>query len=283
MNQRLTTFVEQTGAELTAQFARASTLGEGTSQEVADFREGALRDLMRRFYPAPHTVTKGKILGPDGSLSASIDCVVLSHEHPHLVDSEQKLSFLLADGVDLVVELKPDLTDSREIARAIRQVSSVKEIVKRNSGLVGGIQARRAHPDAFEAWENEAHRIPTVVFANSSRPIEDLVAVTTAIHQELDLGAPLQFDIIAINGYGLLTNKKTRFTPPILDGRHAEIDGLFWEEFGNLTLPALLFRLAEFPAAVPRMSTPVFSRYLDHVRPSRVALYSRDGRPMDLP
>ena len=42
---------------LREEFAQASGLGRGTSQEISDFRENAFRDFVARFFPHPYRIT----------------------------------------------------------------------------------------------------------------------------------------------------------------------------------------------------------------------------------
>jgi len=48
---------------LSRDFKKASTLGEGTSQEIADFREHAFQDFLARFFPSPYRVVRVENLG----------------------------------------------------------------------------------------------------------------------------------------------------------------------------------------------------------------------------
>lgn len=89
------------GRAITEEFNLASKQGEGTPQEVADFRENAVQSFIARFYPQNFVVSKGKITDLDGAQSDSIDCLLLNPAHPHLVDSKGKFRLIFAETNNL--------------------------------------------------------------------------------------------------------------------------------------------------------------------------------------
>ena len=120
--------LREDGIELEAKFRKASIEGKGTSQEVADFREHAVQDFVARFFPYPHRITKGKLRDSFGAISDSIDCIVCNPNHPYTVDSHGKFRLLLVEGIDVAIEVKPDIASSAELRRGLEQGLSVKAL-----------------------------------------------------------------------------------------------------------------------------------------------------------
>lgn len=135
----MTTLIEilkKEGKTLSEEFKVASSQGDGTSQEIADFRENAVHDFIERYYPSSHIISKGKITDLDGSQSNSIDCLILNPAHPNLIDSKGKFRLIFSDGCDAAIEVKPDLARTDEIHRGLAQGVSVKKVLKvTGSGL----------------------------------------------------------------------------------------------------------------------------------------------------
>jgi hypothetical protein len=126
---KLVDILKDEAVTLSREFKKASSLGEGTSQEIADFREHAVQAFLSRFFPNPYRVVKGKVHDSFGNgPSASIDCVLINPVHPHLIDSHKKFQVILADGVDWVLEVKPDLANAHEMQRALKQCISIKKL-----------------------------------------------------------------------------------------------------------------------------------------------------------
>src|ERR1039457_4927659 len=114
---------------ITQKLERARTEGSGTPQEVADFREPVVQGFVRKYFPFPYRVTKGKIRDSYGAVSASVDCVLCNPVHPHTVeDDPNKFHLILADGVDAAVELKPDISRAKLLKEALEQSLSVKRL-----------------------------------------------------------------------------------------------------------------------------------------------------------
>ena len=129
------------GRKIVEEFNLASQQGEGTPQEVADFRENAIQDFVKRFFPQSYIVSKGKVTDLDGKQSNSIDCLILNPAHPHLIDSKGKFRIIFADGCDAAIEVKPDLASTNELKRSLKQCISGRHTavyqVPRRPGLCG--------------------------------------------------------------------------------------------------------------------------------------------------
>jgi hypothetical protein len=133
--KKLLEHIEKCSKRLTEEYKEASEKGGNTSQEVADFREGWFASILGKYFPKTSRMRKSKIFDSYGNESCSIDTVVLAENHPHLCDfQDDKYSFILADGVDFVIELKSQMTKS-ELLRSFEQLDSVKSLkcIKRAS------------------------------------------------------------------------------------------------------------------------------------------------------
>src|ERR687893_2310391 len=97
------------------QFRVASIQGRGTPQEIAEFREHALQDFLRNYFPFPYRIAKGGILDHTNERSDSIDCILLNPVHPYTINRYEKFKVILADGVDAAIEVKPDISSSSEL------------------------------------------------------------------------------------------------------------------------------------------------------------------------
>lgn len=157
----------QEGRRLGEDFDRASALGRGSPQEIADHREGVFRQLVGRFFPAPHHVVKGQVVGADGSRSASVDCAVLNPAHPHLVDADRKFSLILADAVDFVVEVKGRL-DRAELSRLLMQCRSVRQVVRSQTAI--------AFPRFHRELVEPSRRIPFFAYIHEMSMTPDNLA-----------------------------------------------------------------------------------------------------------
>ena len=138
MHSKLLQLLEYEGPELATAFKKASIQGRGTPQEVAEHREGAFRNFISRYFPFPHRVTKGNIIDLLGKESASIDCIIINPSHPYTIDTYKKFTVILADGVDVAIEVKPDISVIEELHRGLRQVESVKQLWKKTTPYLNG-------------------------------------------------------------------------------------------------------------------------------------------------
>lgn len=243
-------------------FDHASELGEGTSQEVSDFRENAFRALVRRYFPASSHVTKGQIRGVDGSKSASIDCVVANPVHPHMVDAELKFAVLFADAIDFAVEVKGRL-DGDELLRGLRQTSSVRRVRRSRSPVL--LPGKR--PELAEA----GHYIPTFIYCHTSALQPATIATQVRDWVESTGVPPLERpDAIVVHGSGIYAERAS-LTSPIGDLSERTRLGDQWEgvqhqqcwlELGERTLGYALLNLSLAMPAIPSMGPPILPRYL---------------------
>ncbi|EOV6297559.1 DUF6602 domain-containing protein [Vibrio parahaemolyticus] len=107
--------------DLDSKFRKASIEGKGCPDEISDRRESALKEVMAKYFPFPFRIAKGIINDSDNKRSASIDCLVLNPEHPYTVSEDERFSIILAEGVDFAIELKPDISDEKELKRGLKK------------------------------------------------------------------------------------------------------------------------------------------------------------------
>lgn len=255
---------------LARDFAEASDLGRGTAQEVADFRENAFRALMGRFFPAPHNVAKGQVIGADGGRSASIDCVVLNPMHPHTVDEQGKFRLLLADGVDFVVDVKGRL-DGGELDRLLKQCRSVKQRVRSQSAVL----LKRGREEVAEA----ARRIPFYAYCGESSLTPETLAQRIREWAIAESVPPEERpDAIAIHGQGIyldLSSPASVGRRRIREGTPPEVvahlsGAQIWQQLDDLTLGAFIVLTTQGIGARPALGEPVITRYATQLTgPSR--------------
>jgi len=240
--------------ELESRFRKASIEGKGTSQEVADFRENALQDFVRRYFPFPHRVTKGKIRDSFGSVSDSIDCVICNPNHPYTVDSREKFSLLLAEGIDAAIEVKPDIQSSAELVRGLVQGLSVKHLLRANTPTIMRIP-----------WVVErSKRVPFAVFAMrcKSDPI-DTGREIVEFYRTRQTPPILQADFVAVNNVGIFFNcldsSMFRWNTPLPE---EERTGWIFEEWRSNSLAGFVLHLQDLAHASIKMDEDVLPRYL---------------------
>ena len=247
---------------LSKDFKKASSLGEGTPQEIADYRENSFRSFISRFFPNPYRVVKGKIHDSYGNgPSASIDCVLVNPVHPHLIDTQNKFQLLLADGVDLVIELKPDLSKTDELVRALNQSISVKKL-RRVKGPFVLPQNKPKH--VIEV----SRQIPFFVFTQKVKSnVIDTVHEIMSWYKQNSIPMDSRIDAIAINDLGILNYiKHSDFYSYSWKLPESEKTGWFLECWGEATLVGFLLRLETSFSAVANIQEGVLSRYLKRIK-----------------
>ena len=240
--------------ELESKFRRASIEGKGTSQEIADFREHALQDFVARFFPFPHRVTKGKIRDAYGSIGDSVDCIVCNPNHPYTVDSHGKFRLIFAEGVDVAIEVKPDIAASAELIRGLEQGISIKALKRRNAPTLmrGG-------------WSyDRAFHVPYVIFGMrcKSNPLDTLNEIA-AFYASRGTPPLQQADFIAVNGVGLFVNylDASMYCWGNKDST-SKHTGWFFEKWGDDTLAGFIWRLQMLAHASIKMQDDLLPYYL---------------------
>ena len=246
--------------EIAASFEKASLEGEGTPQEVADRREEVVKCFLEKYFPFPYRVSKGNIIDSFGNRSNSIDCIVLNPSHPYTVDPVNgKASIIFADGVDYVIEVKPDLSQKKEIERGLVQIQSVKKLERVRTGL------------AKTAIEKEnAKRIPSFIFADKTyADIRTLISNIVDFYVDNSVPQAEQFDMIIINNRAIIFNygKKNKF--------HREgFEGIAVLDAGESALAVFLLCMNTLPKSEPEISKNILSIYLEEMPIGKLFTYT---------
>lgn len=259
MSRKLLELLALEGPDIALAFEKASIQGRGTPQEVAEFRENHFREFISRYFPWPHRVAKGNIIDSFGMESASIDCVVLNPVHPHTIDRFEKFSVILAGGVDAVVELKPDISNTEELHRGLRQIQTVKRLTRKESPFL----LQRLNPRPAHIVEH-SKKIPAFLFAvkaksdplKTAREIFDFYEGNNTPLQE-------QLDYVVINQVGIVANYKY----PELSKHKKRQTGLFFEGWSKNTVAQFLIYLSTVYPAVAAMEDPILTRYVTGLLP----------------
>ena len=259
---KLIEILKDEAATLSREFKKASSLGEGTSQEIADYREHAVQNFLSRFFPNPYRVVKGKIHDSYGNgPSASIDCVLINPVHPHLIDSHQKFQLILADGVDWVLEVKPDLANLSELKRALKQCISIKKM-RRVKGPILLPQKRPNH--VIES----SRQIPFFLFTQKIKAdYKDTVLEIINWYKDNSTPKEEQIDASAIEDLGIINHVKHRdFYYYGWQIPENEKEGWFLESWGNATLFGLLLRMEMSFSCTATLQESVMGRYYKKIK-----------------
>lgn len=253
---KLIEILKAEGRLITEEFKLASEQGEGTPQEVADFREHAVQSFIKRFLPQSHIVSKGKITDLDGNQSDSIDCLILNPAHPNIVDPQGKFRLIFSDGCDAAIEVKPNLARTDELHRSLRQGQSVKNVKRSQTPI---LLAYSSPPHIIE----HSQRIPFYVFTLKAFKPTEMLREITSYYAKNSIPLEEQLDAIIINGVGLLKNIKHAelnvygAMPPI--GKNT---GWYFETWGEATPIGLLLALEYSFPAVAGISESIMRRIL---------------------
>ncbi len=244
--------------ELQQAFRKASKAGRGTPQEISDFRENHFNVFIGRYFPYPYRVAKGIIRDSFGESSHSIDTVLLNPIHPNLVDQTGKFTLILADGVDLAIELKPNLSHYDELKRSLKQTASLKKL-RRARGPIVSL--------ASHSSEKVAHSrmIPAFIFTLIANPDyrKTWDNIQKAAHEEgLDSGTC--FDFIVIYNKGIIVNYPTAELSRVQEA------GTFFEEWNEFTLAGFIKHMNGVYHAQPMFSKPILEYYTNELCPKNI-------------
>lgn len=258
LNQLLD-ILKSEGRTINEEFNLASKQGEGTPQEVADFRENAVQSFIARFYPQNFVVSKGKITDLDGGQSASIDCLLLNPAHPHLVDSKGKFRLIFADGCDAAIEVKPDLARDDELQRGLKQCITVKNVRRSKTAIL----ISKNKPNHI--IEHSLH-VPFFLFAN--RAFDPTVLYNKIVEYYRTNSTPLeqQIDGVCVSDVGILKNVKHKE----LNGYGSQYPigqniGWYIEKWKEATPLGFLLTLEYAYASFPGIAESIIQRVLTRI------------------
>jgi hypothetical protein len=253
---QLLEILKKEGKQILDEFNLASEQGEGTPQEIADFRENAVQSFIARYYPQSHIVSKGKITDIDGNQSDSIDCLILNPAHPHLIDSKGKFRLVFADGCDAAIEVKPNLARTDELHRSLEQCISVKK-TKRSKTAMLLTNRKPAHLIEHSLY------VPFFIFSVKAFDVHKLYTEITNYYCRQQTPIEHQVDGICIIGVGILKNIKHKelniYGADFPIGKNA---GWYFEKWGESTPIGLLLNLEYSYSSFPAMAESIMSRVL---------------------
>jgi len=250
---KLLDLLKMEAKEIQLSFDKAKLEGTGTPQEVADRRESAfVNAFLRKYFPFPYRIVKGNIIDSFGNRSNSIDCIILSPSHPYTIDAKnESASIIFADGVDVAIEVKPDLANETELYRALIQVQSVKKLRRKRSALLG----YKNTPAEMET----SYHIPTYIFAEKTYSnVRLLVEKIVNFYLEKKIPLSEQFDYIIINNRLIIFNSYRNGYAQFKDNY-----GILFSEVAENTLAAFLLWLNRNPKSEMEIGKNVLGFYLD--------------------
>lgn len=262
-NNDLLKYLKKEGESLKKSLDDTMSSGHKNSQDISEIRENSFNEFLERFFPYPHRIAKGTIHDSFGNNSMSIDSIIINPIHPHTVDSRKKFTFILADGVDIAIELKPDISKRNELERGLSQIRSVKKLKRYATPI----------PIYFNKPKHlieHSLRIPTFIFSNKAKKdVSNTCKEIVEYYSKNKTPLEEQFDYVVINGEGIISNYKH---PEIsnINGNDGQPDtGIFFEEWRELTIPAFLARMNSWKtySAKEPMQGKILSRYLCGIKP----------------
>ena len=234
--------------EIAVSFQKASIEGEGTPQEVADRREEVVKRFLEKYFPFPYRIAKGNIIDSFGNRSNSIDCIVLNPSHPYTVDPVNgKASVIFADAVDYAIEVKPDLSQKKEIERGLEQIRSVKKLMRVRTGLA-------KKPEEIE----RAKHIPAFIFSDKTYvDMRTLISHITDYYVENAVPKEEQFDLLVVNNRAIVINfgQKAKF-------QKKDIEMIGVCDTGEDTLATFLILMNILPKSEPEIDKNILRIYL---------------------
>ena len=195
---------------------------------------------------------KGNIIDSFGNNSNSIDCVILNPCHPRVLDVvNDRASVIFADGVDVAIEVKPGLSNKKEIHRLLDQIQSVKKLKRVKIGL---ININNKYNDKQLEY---ARQIPCIAFAGKTyKNPRTLVKHIVEYYEEKRVPQNEQFDAIFISGSISVFNFK-KFSYVSDDN----FEGIAYSETKEDTLFEMIIQLNRFPKCEPTMGEIVMNIY----------------------
>ena len=249
----LYSLLREDALQLSSEFRKASIQGRGTSQEIAEFRENAVQAFLARYFPFPHRIAKGKVRDSFGNIAASIDCIICAPNHPYTVSARNKFNLLLAEGVDSVVEVKPNIADKAELHRALEQGLTVKKLRRTTTSLF-----HEHHP--MSEW---AKRVPFGVFSMQCKasPIETGFEILE-FYSERRIEPIDQADFIVVNNVCVFSNFVDKSLNYWNMSEFPNQTGWFYEGWAEDSLVGFLLRLHRVAHAGIKLQEDVLPRYL---------------------
>lgn len=145
-------------------FAETKETFKKARLSTSDRKEQCVAEFFLNMLPSGYSIKRGEIFDYS-TISNSIDCVILTPNHPKL-KTPMRPEIILAEGVLAAIEVKPDiasLTQRSELFRGLKQADSVKKLSRNIS---------RRHIDILDPC-GYYKKIPFILFSKKSGDVEE--------------------------------------------------------------------------------------------------------------
>lgn len=229
---------------------------KGDKAQTAKSRETTVTGFLRSYLPSNWSVKKGPIYDTGGNVSREVDCAICIPEHPPCKTPNRDL--ILAEGVHVAVEVKPDITSlglKSEIARSLEQCISVKAL-KREMVIVSGLKD----------YPTVVRKIPYAIFSGKIASLERTAEFVVKYKNENGLDAWQLPDIILGLNHGLIfhaPNVEFSLYMPYFQERGLTSGEAYWiVPAGDEALPLFLSMIYGFATPLPVIGRPILQEYL---------------------
>jgi hypothetical protein len=223
---------------------------------------------LRKYFPFPHRIAKGIITDIAGNKSASIDSIIINPVHPYTIDVAEKFSIILADGVDVSIELKPDISDKGELETALKQVQTVKKLRR----VKGPMLLTKGQPDARIDYSKQ---IPAFIFSIKAKAeITDTVKEIINYYKANSIPKIEQVDFVIILNRGIIANHKFIEDSNLSDGKGNKVTGFSYHQFDEDTLAMFLFYLNSVYHAAATFHGNILPLYIQGIQHKSVIPFS---------
>lgn len=210
----------------------------------------------------------------------SIDCVVLSPNHPKLITPKREV--ILAEGVFSAIEVKPDistLTEKSEFLKGLLQIKSVKNISRDTQRLeIWKLTGEEEPPKYY-------NKIPCVLFTSKSSTLEKTIKFISKKINDKTLNNEEIPDVIVCMDKGIIS-----YSPAIKKtslGKHFENKGLTLPDSAFVTyssndkssiLILFLRYFLNFSASYHLQTQFIVNKYLDDIKTEfNIKVYDTNG------
>ncbi|MDV7767413.1 hypothetical protein [Peribacillus sp. CSMR9] len=144
---------------------------------------------------------------------------------PHTVNNSGKHSLIVSDGVDVAIEVKPDIANFHELQRRLVQGISVKKWRRRVNTLI----YENSKPEYIR---NHSKQVPFFIFSIKAKSnIDDTIREIKTYYEENDVPIFEQIDCIVVLNKGIIINYKyEELYPWISTYTDEQKAGWFFEE-----------------------------------------------------
>lgn len=262
MDLKIIEYIQDDAEELAREHLKASKLGKGSSDEVAEYREIIFKTVLEKYFPNTYKIGKGIIRDSNGNSGPSIDVIVMHPDHPRLARRKDKNDLILANGVEFIIEVKPDLSRKDEIIRGLDQIRKIKQLLRTDIVTLGIAGLNDSELSRL------AERIPCIIWAEKTYTTLEKLSEVIKEHYK-DENTPLieQVDLVFVNDFGIINIAKHGGQSIVKNGK----PGMYIEEYGKNTLAALIHKICiKIIPSVPFIRVPIIRSHLSGLLPDKV-------------